>query len=221
MSKVLTVLTACAFLAFAPAAGAQIQPGAYHETDAGSCTFNFAYSGGGETYMGTAAHCVEAVGQPVRDEAGRTVGEVALIGDEAATETDWAFVRILPAYAAEVSAAMKGNPTYPRTGFTRSGETSTGDRLQYSGYGLGFDLTAPTRERRFGLLTYDDEAVYTTLGTLIFGDSGGPIVHVPTGKALGIVSRLCIGLCEEEGPTVEAILSQAAAKGLPLTLRTV
>jgi hypothetical protein len=39
--------------------------------------------------------------------------------------------------------------------------------------------------------------------------------------SLGIVSRLCIGLCEEEGPTVEGILAKAAAAGFSVTVRTV
>ena len=46
-------------------------------------------------------------------------------------------------------------------------------------------------------------------------------MHVKTGKALGIVSRLCAGACSEEGPTVQGILAKAAARGFPVTLRTV
>lgn len=59
------------------------------------------------------------------------------------------------------------------------------------------------------------------VGRLIVGDSGGPLVHIPPGKAYGIVSRLCVGICEEEGPTVEGLLAKAAARRFTVTLRTV
>jgi hypothetical protein len=49
----------------------------------------------------------------------------------------------------------------------------------------------------------------------------GSTVPVRTGKALGIVSRLCAGACSEEGPTVQCILAKAAAAGFSVTLRTV
>src|SRR3712207_3829725 len=63
-----TFLSALVTIAFAAAlptaaqAAVTLQPGAYHETDAGSCTLNFAYTGGGKTYLGTAAHCVDSIG---------------------------------------------------------------------------------------------------------------------------------------------------------------
>jgi hypothetical protein len=37
---------------------------------------------------------------------------------------------------------------------------------------------------------------------------------------MGIVSRLCVGLCTEEGPTVQGILAKARARGFALALRT-
>jgi hypothetical protein len=58
-------------------------------------------------------------------------------------------------------------------------------------------------------------------GPIHWGDSGGPLVHRRTGKALGIVSRLCIGACTEEGPTVQGILAKAASRGFTVTLKTV
>jgi len=204
----------------AVAGAAPIQPGAYHETDAGACTLNFIYDGGGKVYAGTAAHCVSAIGQDVRDEDGVVFGDVAFIGDEDATETDYAFIEIRASALSRVSPAVKGWPSYP-TGATTSSQTAVGDQVVSSGYGLVFSLLALTREQRPALLTFDDAEIQTVLGALIFGDSGGPLIHKPTGRALGIVSRLCIGLCEEEGPTVEGLLAKAAARGFSVTLRTV
>ena len=216
----LPVLVVAAVLALAPPAVANhIQPGAYHETDVGACTLNFVYDGAGGPFMGTAAHCVEAVGDDVRDENGAVFGDVAAIGDADETATDWALIRVRPGFVGHVNPSVKGHPQYP-TGVTTAPETAVGDPIQLSGYGVGFDLTPPTREQRRGALTFDDSETHEVLATLIFGDSGGPLVHVPTGEALGIVSRLCIGLCEEEGPTVEGILAKAAAAGFPVSVRT-
>jgi hypothetical protein len=197
-----------------------IQPGAYHQTGDAGCTLNFIYDGAGGPYVGTAAHCVDEVGQQSFDGDGALIGTVAAIGDEDSTEADWALIRIDSGAVGRIDPAVKGHPTYP-TGSTVSGETSTGDAVVGSGYGIGFSILNLTRERRPAVLTYDDAELYTVLGALIFGDSGGPIVHQRTGKALGIVSRLCFGLCEEEGPTVQGIIAKAAAQGVNVSVRRV
>jgi hypothetical protein len=219
LAAVATLALAAALPGTAAAAGT-LQPGAYHETDAGSCTLNFAYSGNGRTYLGTAAHCVEAVGQPVRDIDGDTFGTVAFIGDADTTEWDFAFIAVDAEDVGRVSAAVKGHPAYPK-GATTPAETLTGDTIQLSGYGLGYGTTPTTQERRQAVMGFDDAELYTVTGPIHWGDSGGPLVHVRTGKALGIVSRLCAGTCSEEGPTVQGILAKAAASGFPVTLRTV
>jgi hypothetical protein len=218
---ILTALVLAIALPGAAQAAVTLQPGAYHETDAGSCTLNFAYSGsGGQTYLGTAAHCVERVGQRVRDIEGVEFGSVAFIGDESTTEWDFAFIQVDPEDVGRVSSAVKGHPAYPR-GSTVPSETLTGDTIQLSGYGLGYGTTPTTQERRTAVMGFDDTELYTVTGPIHWGDSGGPLVHVRTGKALGIVSRLCAGTCSEEGPTVQGILAKAASRGFPVTLRTV
>lgn len=210
----------------APAGAAQaaqtLQPGAYHESDDGSCTLNFAYTGpSGETLLGTAAHCVpQGVGTRVRDLDGVEFGTVSFYGDQDVMEWDFAFIKVDAEDVARVSAAVKGYPQYPK-GFTTPGETATGDIVQASGYGLGFGTTKPTQEQRKAVLSFDDAEIHTLTGPIIFGDSGGPFVHVKTGKALGIVSRLCIGVCSEEGPTVQGLIAKAASRGYSVTLRTV
>jgi hypothetical protein len=212
-----------AVLALAPAtaqAAATLQPGAYHETDAGSCTLNFVYTGGGKTYLGTAAHCVERVGQRVRDIDGTQFGSVAFIGDADTTEWDFAFIQVDSEDLGRVSPAVKGWPMYPR-GSTVPADTVTGDAIQLSGYGLGYGTTKTTQEQRTALHAFDDTEMYAVSGPIHWGDSGGPLVHKKTGKALGIVSRLCIGTCTEEGPTVQGILAKASSRGFAVTLVTV
>ena len=217
------LIAAVAALALAPAAAqaaVTLQPGAYHETDAGSCTLNFAYSGNGKTYLGTAAHCVDSVGQRVRDIEGVEFGSVAFIGNEDTTEWDFAFIEVDAEDVGRVSPAMKGWPAYP-TGSTVPADTLTGDSIQLSGYGLGYGTTKPTQEQRTAVHSFDDAEMYAVNGPIHWGDSGGPLVHRRTGKALGIVSRLCIGVCTEEGPTVQGILAKAASRGFAVSLRTV
>lgn len=214
-------LVACA-AAFAgtsrASAAGTLQPGAVSATDTGRCTLNFVYADSlGSRYFGSAAHCVSAPGQQVRDKDGALIGTVALTGNPDVTAEDWSFIKIDPSAMNRVSAQMKGNPKYP-TGVTTASQTRLGDVLQLSGFGTGFDLLALTQERRVGLLISDDTSVYRTVAPLIFGDSGGPLVQTRSGKALGIVSRLCLGICTEEGATVEGILAkpQVRARGMRL-----
>ncbi len=209
----------------ATAAPDPIQPGDFMEVDgSGGCTLNFVYDGAGAkagaVYLGTAAHCVKHVGQPVRDISGEVFGDVAFVGDRIRTETDFAFVQVRPEFVSRVSPAVKGSPGYPR-GFTTPAETQAGDLVQLSGYGAGFDLLPVTQEKRVAVLADDNEETWQVAGPLTFGDSGGPLVHVPTGKALGIESGVCLGACTDEGPTVQGILDKAAHAGFPVTLRTV
>ena len=216
----LTAMALAIALPGAAQAAVTLQPGAYHETDAGSCTLNFAYSGGGKTYLGTAAHCVASIGQSVRDIDGTDFGKVAFIGDQNVTQWDFAFIAVDPEDLGRVSPAVKGHPSFPK-GSTVPAETLTGDAIQLSGYGLGYGTTQATQEKRQALMGFDDTELYDVSGPIHWGDSGGPLVHVKTGKALGIVSRLCAGACSEEGPTVQGILAKAASRGFPVTLLTV
>lgn len=215
----LTTALATALLAVSAtgaAAAGTLQPGAQMQTDTGRCTMNFAYQdAAGSKYMGTAAHCVEGLGQTVSDADGDRFGTVAARGNPDVNAEDYAFVKVDEGRT--VDPSVKGSPQYP-TGVTEPAETRTGDTLQASGFGLLFDLLPFTRERRVGLLISDDEAQYSAIVPVLFGDSGGPIVNTRTGKALGIVSRLCIGLCTAEGPTVQGAVAKAqpALPGLRL-----
>jgi hypothetical protein len=208
----------------ASAANGFIQPGDYMVAGSSACTNNFVYDGtgaqAGKVYVGTAAHCVTAVGQDVADINGVVWGDVALIGDANSTAPDYAFIEVRAAHVGRVRAAVKGYPAYP-TGVATAAETATGDLVQISGYGLGFDLVNVTQESRRAVLTSDNASTHSVAGPIDFGDSGGPLVHVATGKALGIVSRLCTGACTETGPTVSGLIALAAARGFTVTLRTV
>jgi hypothetical protein len=224
-TRVCVAVLAAFFVTAGPAAAQDpIQPGDYMETGGSACTLNFVYDGtgtlAGKTYMGTAAHCVVNVGDDVALEDGTVFGDVAIIGDANSTQPDYAFIEVRPAFLSRVSPALKGHPTLPRGGYTRFGETNVGDQIQQSGYGLGANVINVTREQRRSVLMFDDAEYGGILGFSIFGDSGGPYVHLPTGKAFGIVSRACIDICQEEGPTIEGLLAKAAARGFTVQIRT-
>ena len=216
-------LVAAPFVTTTPASavGGVIQPGDYMVAGNAACTNNFVFDGTGSltgrVFVGTAAHCVTHVDQQVRNINNTHWGDVEIIGDANGTATDWAFIEVRAGIT--VSAKVKGNLTYP-TGVTTPAETNAGDLVQISGYGLGFNFTNVTQERRVAVLSSDNASTHAVAGPIDFGDSGGPLVHVRTGKALGIVSRLCVGACTETGPTVEGMIAQAAARGFTVALRT-
>lgn len=228
MKRALAALAgmAAVLLPAAPSSAANgfLQPGDYMEAGGAACTTNFVYDGtgalAGKVYLGTAAHCVSGVGQDVRDINGTVWGDVALIGNENAAAPDYAFVEVRTAHVGRVRAAVKGYPQYP-TGVTTPAETATGDLVQVSGYGLGFNFVNVTQEKRVAVLTSDNTSIHNVAGPIDFGDSGGPLVHVRTGKALGIVSRLCVGACTETGPTVQGLLNLAGQRNFTVALRTV
>ena len=229
LTKILlpAVVAALALVAPPPATAADpLQPGARIGTTIGSCTANFVYDGAGDfagkVYLGTAAHCVSKVGDPVRDGAGVTFGKVAFIGPWDRTANDFAFIEVAAAHVDRVSPAMKGHPQFP-TGVAVDAETTTGDLVQFSGYGVGWSWTETTREERVGVLMLDDDDVQRVHGSVTWGDSGGPVVHIPSGKALGIATEICAGsaICTEKGPTIDGVLRRAAAGGFTVTLRTV
>ena len=212
-------LLACLLAPAAAPAQTKIQPGASMEI----CTLNFVYDGlgpnAGKTYIGTAAHCVEKLGETVNDGAGDPIGTVAFIDDAATAATDFAFVEVLAPELGRVDPSVKGHPEYPG-GYTVPEDTAPGDFVQISGFGVGFGQTEYTQENRQGVLQSDDEEVYAFSGPSVNGDSGGPLVHVDTGKALGIVSRYGFETASTDyGPTVQGVLAKAAAKGFPVRLR--
>jgi hypothetical protein len=222
MKKLLISFAALSLLLFGPVrqAGAltSIQPGDSISTTVGGCTLGFGATSGGETYYMTAAHCVEHVGDSVELDDGTVLGQVAAIGNANNTGTDWSLIRVAPGLSGLASGVLRGHAA--PTGVAKASQTATGDLIDHSGYGIPWFISPTLREQRFGVLIDQDATTWVSIGPDTQGDSGGPVLHRNTGGALGLVSRLCIGLCTSEGPTVEGILPQAAAKGFPLTLKT-
>ena len=224
----------------APALAQKIQPGEAIVADGSYCTLNWIYDGqgaqAGKVYGGTAAHCVASVGQEVSLATGalgseiERIGQVAFLGDADAPGRDYAFIEIDAADLGKVDPSLKGHPEIP-TGVSTSATAQQGDTIQFSGHGVGFTLTQPTREQRIGILNWTDGVEHLVLGPVISGDSGGPVANVTDGnKALGIVNTVGVAVnsgaltvvhAGEGGNNLEFVLSDAAQRGFTVALRTV
>ena len=230
----LSALLLVTILPFSPASedaaagNGLIQPGDFVAVGGAGCTLNFVYDGigvnGGKVYMGTAAHCVGSVGQAASTDGYSNFGTVAFIRSACCAALDYAFIEVKPQYHSVIDPSVRGHPDFP-TGYTTSAESGLGDLIYISGWGMGFNVNGVLRHQRIGVVYGDNADTYTIEGPIIFGDSGGPLTH-ESGKAYGVVSRIVYGTIlppggYQTGPSIEQVLSDAAASGFPLELRTV
>ena len=198
-----------------------IHPGDAMRSSVGWCTLGFVARDAVDTFFMTAAHCVARLGANIELEDGTVFGDAVVFGNEDLRSDDWALIRVRSAFVPMVRPTVRGVGGTP-TGVATPSETDLLDVLRISGHGEPFYLHPLLRENRYGVLTEHTSSVYEALAMDNFGDSGGPIVHRQSGQALGLVSRLCIGNpCTSEGPTIQGVLSKAAAKGYPVSLDTV
>lgn len=213
----LLALATFAPVSSAHAADMPIQPGAPASSPVGGCTMNFVFHDQNDVkYIAIAAHCID-VGQRATasgiGEFGTAVYE-RFNGDD-----DFALIKIDPSRYASVNPAMRnwGGPT----GYTSYTETTVGDRLLYHGYGIGVGSNAVTRSRA-GALSADNIRAYNSVGLATFGDSGGPVLHAATGKALGLANNIVGGPTSlVNGSTIERLVDKASEEaGLVLTLET-
>lgn len=213
----LIALAALALASPAPAPAAPrdtpIQPGAQVTTPGGSCTLNFVFTeSNGTRYIGTAGHCGE-VGQVARTVSPRRdIGPIVFSENRAAPGIDFALIRIDPSRYDEIEPAVRffGGPT----GVTDADDTDPGDLLAITGYGLVVGSTPATRHRT-GALLRDDDHEYVADMVAVNGDSGGPVLHLETGRALGTVSRFNVPVSTDIGPTTARILERLRTNGFP------
>jgi hypothetical protein len=100
---------------------------------------------------------------------------------------------------------------------------STADRLDLYGTGMVFGDVPSTRHRA-GVLTDWSRQEYAADLPSVNGDSGAPLLHFPTGRALGIVSRYGVtGLpaSTDVGPLISWILRELRAAGFRVRLATI
>lgn len=237
--RAVAVVAASAFAALGVAPGTvnaqeavTIQPGVSIASGGGYCTLNWIYDGegaqAGSVYGGTAAHCVESVGERISLATGslgdsiQELGTVAYVDDN----LDYAFIEIDPALHDAVDPALKGHPAIP-TGVSTTETANVGDTMQFSGNGVGFHLLPQTQEGRIGILHSNDGTQHYVIGAVSPGDSGGPVADITDGnKAFGIVNTVGVGInglpyAGEGGISLEGMFADAAEAGFTVALRTV
>ncbi|MEX2394257.1 MAG: trypsin-like serine protease [Actinomycetota bacterium] len=200
-----------------------VQPGVQITMGNSLCTLNWIYDGPGGPYAGTAAHCVSGVGQRITLTDGNVAfGTVSLFRED----LDYALITIDAEDVSLINPALKGHPSIPQ-GVSTVDTAAVGDTMQFSGYGTGFGFSNITQEQRQGILGFNDGTQHYIYGAVSPGDSGGPVADVTDGgKAFGIVNTLGLALTPlpqagEGGLSLDALLADAAAQGVPISVRTV
>ena len=233
----IAILAALAAPASAAAQAPTIQPGDWAFTTSNGtelpCTLAWLFDGSdGKSYFASAAHC-GALGseimttdptstQPTPTEM---VGKVAYRGSDGDDPgKDVALIRVRDELAARVAGELRGGAGIPAA-VTSPADAAPGDLLRFSGWGIGVQHTAPTREQREGVFLEGDAFSWTGLVPVINGDSGGPVAHVASKGAFGVnkgyhcSAGTSGGGCGTWGGSVGAVERLAAANGLKLTLR--
>ena len=241
-------LTLVCTLAPATSAGADgtVHPGDFIRFDSGSnniwCTAAFVFDGlgahAGKVFMGTAAHCIQKPGgqevtvgsgpeNGTTDVAGTTggtevLGRIVAQGSTAAVDGDWALIEVRPEMVPRVRPELRRYPEHP-SGVAVPDDMAAYDVLEHVGYGIPFFVHPLLRDERQGLFLRSDGRVFESLLAVYGGDSGGPIVHGPSGKAVGILNGyFCSTVppdCVVHGSTVAETIRQAAAQGFTVQLR--
>lgn len=204
---------------WAPAGSATIHPGVQLFTEGAQCTANFIFEGGGNVYIGQAAHCASLgtqtdtdgcttpslpLGTPVEIEGASKPGTLVYsswLAMQAAHETDpdacayndLALVQVDPADVGKV------NPSIPHWGGP-TGLNTTGTQpfdLVYS-YGnselrLGLTLLSPKTGISQGTSGNGWTHQVTVITPGIPGDSGSAFLDA-SGRALGVLSTLSVGI---------------------------
>ena len=123
--KLFAIAAIVAGLAVPSSASARtIQPGVPIESEGSGCTLAWIFSGGGNTYGATAAHCVSGTGAPVNLATNlhspiERIGQVAFMGNADEPGRDYAFIRIDADDLGDVNPALQGHPEHPHRGLTK------------------------------------------------------------------------------------------------------
>lgn len=172
------------------------------------CTMNFVFAKGKRSFIGTAGHCVNELGESVSllvdTQEIIEVGKVVFRVLDLDTGKDFALVSIDPKYRGLVEASL---PFWE--GPTEQTSPPIANRVvRYVGHGLAVGMGGTPRAA-LGVFS-DDESYAAIDATPAPGDSGGPII-LDTGEAVGIISQggftTDFGTpADAWGPTTAAIL---------------
>lgn len=182
-----------------------VRPGALVESDAGTCTMNYVFSGSdGFTYVGTAGHCIieapstggdfpeqrwgAGAGPEARDGDGNRIGEFAYAILRDSEEADFALIRLDPGVASNPQMCHFGGPTRLNDDNPGLNQPTV---LNHYGNGLlvGNLIVAnvPTLPARSAVaLGMPSDAHVYAEGLVVPGDSGSAI-NSSDGGAVGVI----------------------------------
>ena len=196
----------------------------------GYCTFNWVFADVvdpvtepervPDAYIGTAGHCTDEAGERVQLGDGPEIGTVVYDSDEAGSEVDFSLIRIDAEMVGSTNPTMLGwgGPT----GSVTTDDLAMGDQVDVHGYGILLGDLEPTRSR-FGFLVNWTDDEYVADMPAVNGDSGSPLLHDETGKALGIISRYGFAATPpstDTGPMMPWIFRELQAAGFDVALAT-
>lgn len=203
-------------------ADSPLRPG----TGMGFCTYNFVFYKPGtaktapKAYIGTAGHCTETVGQRMSHPELGEIGTVVYDSDLVESTVDFSLVEIDTKMVSQTNPEVLhwGGPT----GVVSQEDLQVGDEVDIYGYGLVVGMNEATRPRQ-GYLVAKTEEEYQADMPAVNGDSGAPLLHHETGKALGIISRygFTVPPSTDQGPLMPWILEELAEAGFHVRLATV
>jgi hypothetical protein len=165
------------------------------------CTANFIFASGSTRYVGTARHCVDAIGQEVTMQVDTTtiatVGTVShMTSGEGVPGNDWALVRIDPAVASRWGV----NPAVPFVGGPNGIYTGC-DVMPVLHYGHGYGAAVAQGKVEGGLATNWNNDGFGWTGFGAPGDSGSPVVTAG-GQAAGDFTHLIVDPGDYPGSTL-------------------
>lgn len=191
------------------------------------CTANFVFADSRSKYIGTARHCVKAVGSTVTMQVDTftlaVVGKVVKVtaGDCPDDESkpspgctpgnDFALIRVDPAVAAKWGV----NPAVPMIGGPRGVYVGCSSQV-VKHYGHGYDQTVAQGKPEGGLATNWRTSGYGWTGAGLRGDSGSPVL-LANGRAAGNFTHLIFGWRDYPGSNlagtrITAILQLVGSK---------
>jgi hypothetical protein len=199
------------------------------------CTGGFLLDGvkrlRGRLFMAVAAHCYEhRIGERIRDEHNRPFGTLVYSHWKYTTfADDIALIEIDRSQWNRTTPELAGHPGMP-TGIGNGENIHVGDRVGFAGWGFATDYNSTTREQRVGVLDSYDRELWGADAPVSNGDSGGPVVDLESGAAVGSISNYCVPLpvndsdgfvpgCTGYGPNTEQLVRLATAQGWPVKLR--
>ena len=155
------------------------------------CTANFVFGGLGNPHIGTAAHCVNGIGDELVMQVDSvtlaSVGTVVARTGAQEPGNDFALIRIDPAVATKWGVT----PSIPVIGGPNGVYTGCGP-IPVLHYGHGYAAAVGQGKPEGGIVADWSDDAYAWAGFGLPGDSGSPVITA-TGQAAGNFTHLVVG----------------------------